>query len=50
VFDKTHLDLIDVSDIARFATAALYSPPDFSGKKITLAVEKLTGRAAEHNQ
>ncbi|KAF2176020.1 NmrA family protein [Zopfia rhizophila CBS 207.26] len=38
----TQLDLIDVSDIAKFAAAALGSPSDFSGKEITLAAEKLT--------
>jgi uncharacterized protein YbjT (DUF2867 family) len=42
VSDNTQLDLIDASDIARFAAAALDSPRDFSGKKITLVVEKPT--------
>lgn len=39
---NTQLDLIDVSDIAKVAAAALDSPSEFSGKAISLAVEKLT--------
>lgn len=38
----TQLDLISVSDIAKFAAAVLESPSDFSGKEIALAAEKLT--------
>jgi uncharacterized protein YbjT (DUF2867 family) len=39
----TQLGLIDVSDIAKFAAAALDdSPPDFTGEEINLAAEKLT--------
>lgn len=39
---NTQLDLIDVSDIAKFAAAALDSPSGFFGKEISLATEKLT--------
>ncbi|KAH7385924.1 hypothetical protein BKA66DRAFT_415306 [Pyrenochaeta sp. MPI-SDFR-AT-0127] len=39
---ETQLDLIDVSDIANFAVAAIESPSKFSRKEISLAAEKLT--------
>jgi uncharacterized protein YbjT (DUF2867 family) len=42
VSDNTRLDLIDASDMARFASVALDWPAGFSGKKTTLVVEKLT--------
>jgi uncharacterized protein YbjT (DUF2867 family) len=39
---ETQLDLIDMSDLAKFAAAAIDAPSEFSGKHISLVAEKLT--------